>query len=79
MSYAEELSEMDKMELMGLSGGRDLLNFITENEMLSAEQLTDIMSSWMTDEQLYQMLRANELTPEFMFDDDFWEEMKEEF
>lgn len=79
MSYAEELSEMDKMELMGLSGGRDLLNFITENEILSAEQLTDIMSSWMTDEQLYQMLRANELTPEFMFDDDFWEEMKEEF
>lgn len=79
MSYAEELSEMDKMELMGLSGGRDLLNFIIENEILSAEQLTDIMSSWLTDDQLYQMLRSNELTPEFMFDDVFWEEMKEEF
>lgn len=78
---AEDLSEEQMLELMGMQDARELLEFILENDILNtsvsegAENIIRGMGQWIGNEDLMRFLQVNELSPQYLFTEDYLQEV----
>jgi hypothetical protein len=76
---AEDLTEEERGVLIGMGERpREWLDFIREKEICTDEDLVNALVGWIGEHELGKCLRANEMSPDFMLDDETVNEMLED-
>jgi hypothetical protein len=76
---AEELTESERGVVIGMGETpREWLEFIRDNEIRTKDQIINALLGWMAIDDLGKCLRANEMSPDFMLDNETVDEMLED-